>query len=213
MRIRPDVGDDDFPIAADAAARGRLDYLALGHWHSTLGDGGGRCWYCGTHETSKFGERESGNVLVVTLKAQGAVPEVERVRTGVLTWLDQQVDLDHQPLADAMRRFREWTEPERHLLRIGLQGAAGAETVAQVEELRTLLSNRFLYTGCDESNLRPASVSDLGDGLGAPHIALTAQRLAVIAQGNGGSGGEKTAATAQRALQLLQKAVWQCRNG
>src|SRR5436189_169510 len=31
-----EVEPDDFPIAADAAERAGVDYLALGHWHSTL---------------------------------------------------------------------------------------------------------------------------------------------------------------------------------
>src|SRR6185295_724892 len=57
----------DFPIARDAAERLRLDYLALGHYHSTsiyaCQCGAERMAYCGTHEATSFQERDSGNVL------------------------------------------------------------------------------------------------------------------------------------------------------
>lgn len=208
MRIRADVGDDDFPIPLDAAEKHGLDYLALGHWHSMLADASGRCSYSGTHETSRFGERESGNTLVVTLTTRTEKPQVESVRTGILTWLDQQLDLDRVPLSDAMRRFREWEHPDCCLLRLGLEGAVTAQTAAEVEELSTLLTQRFLFAGCNASKLRTGSVADLAEGLGSPYIAQAAQQLSAIADGSI-NDGETSPAVAKRALQLLQKAVWQ----
>ena len=72
MKIRPDVGDDDFPIPLETAATRQLDYLALGHWHSRLShpfdNAQARTWYCGSHETTKFGEAGSGSALSVTLR-------------------------------------------------------------------------------------------------------------------------------------------------
>jgi DNA repair exonuclease SbcCD nuclease subunit len=73
-----------YPIGRNAAARGGLDYLALGHWHSVTEypdpDGTVRMAYSGTHEPSRFGERDSGYVLFVTVDGPGAGPRIERVQ-------------------------------------------------------------------------------------------------------------------------------------
>lgn len=77
--------DSPNPIAADRAARARLDYLALGDWHGTR-QVDGRTWYAGTHETDRFRANESGQALLVDLAAPGAEPVVQPVRIGRYRW-------------------------------------------------------------------------------------------------------------------------------
>jgi len=64
------------PIAADRAARARLDYLALGDWHGTrrIDD---RTWYSGTPEPDRFRNNEAGQVLWVKLHGTGRPPQVQ----------------------------------------------------------------------------------------------------------------------------------------
>jgi len=66
--------EPDYPIPRNAAELRGLDYLALGHWHSYASypgeDGIVRMTYSGTHEQTKFGERDSGNVLFVEISAR-----------------------------------------------------------------------------------------------------------------------------------------------
>ena len=75
--------DADYPIPRDAAGHLGLDYLALGHWHSYARydgtDGVCRMAYSGTHETTKFGERESGNCLLVEIPARGKPPTLKPI--------------------------------------------------------------------------------------------------------------------------------------
>ena len=76
--VGANVAEDCFPIRPDAASALGLDYIALGHFHSTAtyeGDltSAGMA-YSGTHETTKFGERDSGNALVVELGGRGERP-------------------------------------------------------------------------------------------------------------------------------------------
>ena len=82
--------EPDYPIPRDAAAQKGLDYLALGHWHSFGSfpgpDGAVHMAYSGTHEPTKFGERDSGNVLIVEIAEAGAVPFITSVPTGKLQW-------------------------------------------------------------------------------------------------------------------------------
>ena len=73
--------EPDYPIPRDAASQHSLDYLALGHWHSTATYANGsdveRMAYSGTHEPTKFGERDSGNIPKITIDERGAVPHIE----------------------------------------------------------------------------------------------------------------------------------------
>ena len=73
------------PIAADRAEQAALCYLALGDWHGTR-QVGPRCWYSGTPETDRFKANASGQALLVTLPAPGALPQVQAVATGQFRW-------------------------------------------------------------------------------------------------------------------------------
>ncbi|MGC4030922.1 MAG: DNA repair exonuclease [Tepidisphaeraceae bacterium] len=207
MRIRPDVGDDDFPIALDAAERADVDYLALGHWHSVLAGGGGRAWYSGTHETTKFGERDSGQALLVTLTDAGRPPGVEAVRTGVLKWAEESVDLESDTADAVVRRFREWPDAANQLLRLICTGRATPATAAAIEQLRGVLAERFLYADCDTAHLRPEDAAEaLTDLNGSPYLIAAADELRQLAEAP--PGGTADPAVAARALDLLHQFAW-----
>ncbi len=203
MRIRPDVGDDDFPVPPDAADRLGLDYLALGHWHSVLSNATRRAWYSGTHEQTKFGERDSGRALLVTLTAAGVPPQVEPVDTGTLRWADHGVDLDAGPADDALRHLREWPDADRCLVRVAVSGRQSPATAAAVAAMRAVLAERFLHHSCDDHRLRPADAASALDGLaGGPHLTAAAEELAAAAA---------TDPVAARALELLHECAWAAR--
>ena len=154
-----EVEPDDFPIAPEAAERAGVDYLALGHWHSTLiwpRADAARLAYSGTHETTKFGERASGCALEVTVDGPGRPARVEVVPTGVLTWLSREVTLVSD---DDVTRLRAELDavaaPERALVRLILDGVlseAGAQALAILEET---LSARFLSVRVDRRAIAP----------------------------------------------------------
>jgi DNA repair exonuclease SbcCD nuclease subunit len=77
--------DSANPIAAGRAGEAGLAYLALGDWHGTR-QIDERTWYAGTPETDRFRANDSGQALLVTIADDGAVPEVEAIRTGQFTW-------------------------------------------------------------------------------------------------------------------------------
>lgn len=84
LNILPDRMN--FPIAADRPEQSGLDYLALGDWH---GRGTyGRAVYPGTMEPTRFGEKDSGNVLIVDIDEAGAEPRIEACRVNSLTWTE-----------------------------------------------------------------------------------------------------------------------------
>ncbi len=153
--------EPDHPVARDSAARARLDYLALGHWHSKAtypaADGSVRMAYCGTHETTSFGERDSGNILVVEIAGPGASPAITPVRTGGLNWMVVEKDI-REP--GDLQRVRQDIEsqgnPGSTLIEVRLKGlltAAERDEVARIEEI---LASRFLFHRVDSAGLRPS---------------------------------------------------------
>ncbi|MGD9017926.1 MAG: metallophosphoesterase [Desulfobacterales bacterium] len=192
--------DPDYPIPRDTPARTGLDYLALGHWHSLSrfddGEGACRMAYSGTHETTKFGERDSGEALVVDITGRSAVPNLTSITTGRLAWetIRQSVD---QPgalkaLADALDAVEA---PEDTLMRIQLEGILfmeDRESLARVEEI---LSTRFLFGSLDAGSLTPAPDDDRWiDALPAGPFREAASRLKAMAS-QSATEGERAVAT------------------
>ncbi|MGS1107911.1 metallophosphoesterase family protein [Achromobacter anxifer] len=122
----PDTIDATNPIAADRAARARLDYLALGDWHGCLSIDE-RTWYAGTPEQDRFRGNEPGHALHVRIEAPGAAPVVERLATGKYRWSAWSETLslpsDAQALAARMAELRAGD-----VLRLDLQGHVNMET-------------------------------------------------------------------------------------
>jgi DNA repair exonuclease SbcCD nuclease subunit len=65
-----------------------FDYLALGDWHGTL-NFGDRVWYSGTHEPTRFKEKDPGNILLVDIAETGAKPAVEKIPVAYNRWISQ----------------------------------------------------------------------------------------------------------------------------
>lgn len=184
-------------VSKDAAARGALDYLALGDWHSPLRVDD-RTWYSGTPEPTRFIERDPGHVLVVEIAEPGATPTVEQVRTAGLTWLQQGFELDG---ADDVQSASAWldglTDKAKTLVELTLTGGLDATERAALDEaveraaarLRVLrVSDDALHTRLGDDDLDAIAtegwVRDVIDRLRSDQ-----------------PGGERTAA--DRALRLL----------
>lgn len=153
------LDEPDYPIPRNAAQSANLDYLALGHWHSCATysetDGAVRMAYSGTHESTRFGERDSGNVLIVEVPEAGVAPSVTPVRTGRFEWLTRTHEL-REPGDPA--RVRAEIESMRNtdslLLEISLTGLFTAKEQAELDHIEQILNSRFQYGVLDASRLR-----------------------------------------------------------
>lgn len=155
-----ETSEREFPIPRAAAARARLDYLALGHWHSTAtytdAAGAVRMAYAGTHEPTSFGERDSGNALLVEIDAPGAAPRVTPVPTAGLCWtrVERSIRVP-EDLAAVRREIEAIADPARTLLEVRLSGVmarAGQEGLRAIDEI---LRARFLFGRLAAAGLRP----------------------------------------------------------
>ncbi len=179
--IRQD--EPDYPIPRDAADRTGLDYVALGHWHSyatyPAKDGSVRMAYSGTHETTKFGERDSGNVLVVEIESHVKAPEIKSIRAGGLEWVTVPENLVKRgDIIQVKENIETMKNPERTLIQVRLSGILNMEDQSEVTHLQEILDSRFFWSDLDTSKLGAAPtdqtwIDDLGPGV----IQETARRL------------------------------------
>jgi len=153
--------EPDYPIPRDAAIRAGLDYLALGHWHSTAiypaPDGAERMAYSGTHEATKFGERDSGNVLIVDIPSPGTPPKITPVHTGNLSW--HTIDEDIRESGDLLRirsQIEAIENPASTLVKLRIGGLMFAEDSDEVNRIQEVLTSRFLFSHVDVSMVRPS---------------------------------------------------------
>jgi len=158
-------GQQNHPIAADAAQRSGLDYLALGDWHSVKevsGRGGAvRTAYSGTPEPTNFGEPDSGYVLLVDLETRGSRPRLETRKVSELDWWNLQAEI-HEPgdLQRLVKTIKKHPNPSATLVRLRLTGVLFAAEAKLIDELPGLLSKGFLYGQVDDSGLIPDPKDD-----------------------------------------------------
>lgn len=189
-----------FPIPVDAPARTGADYVALGHWHSTVVFSP-RLAYSGTPETTRFGEPDSGNVLLVSVSAPGAVPEIRKESVGQLRW--RQVGVGETittagKLAEIARTLAQIPDEDKTLVEVVLSGLLFERDQDEVVRIEKACS-RFLHARIDRKGLRPApDDNDWVEHLPAGAARIAATRLKEMA---GGRGGDAEIAT-QALLEL-----------
>jgi DNA repair exonuclease SbcCD nuclease subunit len=193
--------DGGFPIDRNVAARTSADYVALGHWHSTLLFTTGpitRMAYSGTHETTKFGETDSGNVLIVDISSPGAAPIIKVHKTGVLRW--ERIGVGETittagRLADVARTLALMPNQDRILVDVNLSGLLFECDRDELPRIESACS-RFLSARLDKTGLRPApNDDDWVRHLPAGVVRTTAARLQQMA-----SAHDENASIATQAL-------------
>ena len=178
----PEMGDG-YPIPADAAGRLGLDYLALGHYHSTAlypgADGATRMAYSGTQEPTCFQERDSGNVLVIEIAGAGASPVIQRIRTRVLDWQSFQRRISGSAdLAKLNEELEAIAGPEQTLVQCTISGTADGIDEEAVERIRELAESRFLYGRFECGELRiEGNADEWIDVLPPGYLQESARRL------------------------------------
>ncbi len=179
--------EPEHPIPRDAATRKRLDYLALGHWHSTAKyeaakhdePGAVRMAYSGTHEPTKFGERESGFVLVVEIPLAGAAPELKNVPTAGLTWLVVEEELrEARDLQRVRRRIDDASQPRSTLIEVRLGGVLPVSGEEELRRMERDLEGRFLFARVDRDGLLPPPADEAWiEALPAGYLRRAAEKL------------------------------------
>ena len=156
------IEDANFPINPERSKLSGLDYLALGEWHSLFehkdSDGVTRTLYPGTPETTKFGEVNSGQAVIVEINAPDEIPQITPVETGSLSW--QKMVKEVNTLSDANNiqiELREIRNPENNIISFILKGVTDQETINYLYDLEDSFQDKFMLFQLimDELYLKP----------------------------------------------------------
>jgi DNA repair protein SbcD/Mre11 len=154
---------DEVVFTSDEVAASHLDYLALGHWHSTQrGRAGATLWaYSGAPEPVAVDQDRAGNVLLVTLEERsgGRHVAVEERRVGRTRFERLEVDavaVSSQPAL--VERLGALADPDL-VLDVRIIGVRPDDLDLAPDEVERQVAERFFRV-----RVRDASVPALPDG-------------------------------------------------
>lgn len=174
VAIEGKTDGDEVVITSDEIAASHLDYLALGHWHSTTKGKAGKTpyAYAGAPEPIALDQDRAGNVLLVSLDALDGKKKVtvEERKVGKTRFERVQLDaakVGSQPALVA--KLAERADADL-VIDVELMGIRPDELDVHVEEVETELADRFLKV-----RVRDRSVAPLPEGLiASPETVLGA---------------------------------------
>ena len=204
---------DDVVITTDEIAASNLDYLALGHWHSTsTGKAGKTTWaYAGAPEPIAVDQDRAGNVLIVGLDALDGKKRVTIEERKVGKTRFERVELDAAKIGSQpglVAKLAEQADQDLVLDAV-LIGVRPDELDVHVEEVEAELAAKFLKV-----RVRDRSVAPLPEGLiASPDTVLGAfirdleARIAEVEAADGATrgatgGAAGAAATSETAGEL-----------
>lgn len=216
-QVLPELPRDDYPIPEGGAEEFDLDYLGLGHWHSTFPDpekNEKRTYYSGTPEPTSFSEPDSGNVLIVEIKAPERKPEVTKRRVAGYSWMTRDVTLSDETSLDGLEDELLGTEkdPGRSLLNLEVTGVTSLSVDDRFQDLLAGLKDRFFFVRADkeELNLIPTEEEVQNLSAGEGWLKGAVENLERIVSDNGDYVPEgwpftdpPTKEEAERALSLI----------
>jgi len=197
---------DEVVFTSEEVAASHLDYLALGHWHSTQrGRAGATVWaYSGAPEPVAVDQDRAGNVLLVTLQERdgGRHVTIEERRVGRTRF--ERVDVDAAEVGSQpalVERLAALEDPDL-VLDVRVIGVRPDDLDLVPDEVERELAERFFRV-----RVRDASLAALPDGpLPPPDTiagALVRDLEAEIAEGEA-AGRDEEAHEAREALRLAR---------
>ena len=105
--------------------------IILGHWHSWLEVQENRVLYPGTHEQTKFGERDAGYVAIIDVPEDGGEPQIEQKKVGQIQWANEEFDCTERELPDDLIEFvRQQVDGGIDFLKLKLIGEVDVDALA-----------------------------------------------------------------------------------
>ena len=129
------------------------DVCILGHWHSwtQVQD---NALYPGTHEQTKFGERDAGFVALIEVES-GQTPTFEKLKSGQLTWRKEQLSIDDHTEESLIASIDAIREEGCDFLHLTLTGEADIEFITDaIPRFKAAAEPRFGYLEIDSSGVQ-----------------------------------------------------------
>lgn len=144
FQIPSKAQEDDFPITLEEIQKGGFHYIALGHWHSFQEvSKNPLAFYSGSPEQLKFGDKDSGNILLVELEREQT--RVEKIKIGELKW--EEIELNENRFKNSSEILREIEKykGEQSILKVNLKGNKSLLKPPDFSNLKEVLEDQFLH--------------------------------------------------------------------
>lgn len=209
IAIEGKTDGDEVVISTDEIAASHLDYLALGHWHSTSKGKVGKTTYAyaGAPEPIALDQDRAGNVLLVSLDALDGKKQVTVEERKVGKTRFERLGLDAAKVGSQPGLVSKLAEraDQDLVLDVELIGIRPDELDVHVDEVEAELADRFLKV-----RVRDRSVAPLPEGMiASPDTVLGAfirdleARIAEVEAADGdGTTADGTAGELRDALRL-----------
>lgn len=123
--------DCTLPIDSSNVIDKGYSLVILGHWHSWLEVQASRVLYPGTHEQTKFGERDAGYVAVIDIPKDGSEPQILKKKVGQIQWESTEFDCTGRNLpGDIIDFIRNLRDEGTDFLKLKLIGEVDVDTLA-----------------------------------------------------------------------------------
>jgi DNA repair exonuclease SbcCD nuclease subunit len=198
---------DDVVVRPEEIAASGLDYVALGHWHSSqTGRSGGVTWaYSGAPEPVAVDQDRAGNVLLVTLDERDGrrTVEVEERRVGRTRFERIDVDAAAIPSQPALIERLLAAADADVVLDVRLIGVRPDELDLHLDEVEAAVHPSFLRVRVRDASRPPLTDGPLPgpDTIAGAFIRDLERRIAML-ETTGGAGGGEEAGELRDALRL-----------
>ena len=156
---------DEVVITTDEIAASKLDYLALGHWHSSSKGKAGRTVYAyaGAPEPVALDQDRAGNVLLVSLDAHDGKHDVkvEERRVGRTTFEKVEIDAASVASQPALIDLLLAKANEDLVIDVRLIGVRPDTLDLHEDEIEAALAGRFLKVRVRDRSVPPLSEGPL----------------------------------------------------
>jgi len=138
------IEKDSMILDIKEIAASRLDYLALGHWHSfqNFSQGDTKAYYCGSPEPIYMDQKGAGNVVIINIYEKGNI-EVNPVRVGSKQFDELTIDVGLvKSMNDIAETIKNKANPDL-ILKVTLQGLTSMHCDINAQGIEEELSDRF----------------------------------------------------------------------
>jgi len=122
--------DCKLPINSTKVRNKGYDLVVMGHWHSWLEIEENRVLYTGTHEKTKFGEKDAGYIAIIDIQDAHSQPNIIKKKVGQIEWSIEDFDCTGKQFPEELIEFTRGISEDVDFLKIKLTGEVPIEDKA-----------------------------------------------------------------------------------
>lgn len=162
VQIEGKSAEDDYPIEFSQIKNCGMDYVAMGHWHSTgdYSQGDVKCYYSGSPEMLDIDQKGSGNILIGEIKDKNDIV-INREKVGIINSVRSEIDLGLIENEESLKTAILKQVDVNTIKIVELNGFVLPSLVVNVQELeRELGENFFRLKIVNNAHLKLESINE-----------------------------------------------------